>query len=201
MHLPADAKGHRPGGGGTLQAWACCSREAAGEAVPGDRAPVWGCFDAGEGPAGAARGFGAGIGVPGDARLAGGGGRYPKGSCKSAEPDLALDFAMTLWRGFRVENGGFSVLGRPEKAAAALTWCWQQPCMVGKRPPGPSANTSVTPSSLHHVFLGQREQIQSLYLSAGSTFQISSASLGCRAATNPLQCPNPNTKYIEKEHF
>lgn len=126
MHLPADAKGHRPGreGGGTLQAWACCSREAAGEAVPGDQAPVWGCFDAGEGPARAARGFGAGIGVPGDARLAGaGGGRYLKGSCKSAEPDFVLDFAMTLRGEFGVENGGFSALGRPEKAAAALTRC------------------------------------------------------------------------------
>lgn len=53
----------------------------------------------------------------------GGGGRYLKGNCKSAEPDFVLDFAMMLCRGFGVENGGFSVLGRREKAAAALTRC------------------------------------------------------------------------------
>lgn len=77
MHLTADAEGHRPGGccepGLAAAGRLLCPRRAAGEAVPGERAPVWGCFDAGEGPARATRGFGAGIGVAGDARLAQGG--------------------------------------------------------------------------------------------------------------------------------
>lgn len=59
MHLPADAGGHRPGE-------SCEPQRAAGEAVPGERAPIWGGFDAGEGPARATRGFGAGTGTPGE---------------------------------------------------------------------------------------------------------------------------------------
>lgn len=42
-----------------------CPQGTAGKALLGDLAPVWGGFDAGEGPAKATRGFGVGIGMPG----------------------------------------------------------------------------------------------------------------------------------------
>lgn len=73
-----------------------------------------------------------------------------------------------------MESGEFSILRGAEEATA-------DPALHGL--PGPSANTSVILSSLHRVFLGRREQIHSFHVSAGSTSQISSASLGCGAAT------------------
>lgn len=66
---------------------------------------------------------------------------------------------------------------------------------VGKRPPGPSANASATLSSLHRGSLGQRDQIRSVYLCAGSSPQLSAASLGSEHR------PNPNPKHTEKAHF
>lgn len=101
--------------------------------------------------------------------------------------------------GFSMGNHGSPVLGGMEKAAADLTWPWQQLCVVDKRLPGPFANTSAMLSCLHHVFLGQRAQIHSFCLSAASTSQISSASLGCRATTTSLQRPNPNPKGTKKK--